>query len=170
MTDPIIDNEAAKNYETLVKRVSDLETRPVIPTSGARVLATVNQSIPNNTLTAVNFNSERYDDDNYHDNAVNNTRLTVPFSGRVAIGCNIAFQTSGVGIRIVAIRLNLAASIVQVNVNAVSGAETFINPSADYPVAPNDFFEVVVLQTSGVNLNVVVAGNRSPEFWIKRIR
>jgi hypothetical protein len=45
---------------------------------GCVVYRTSNQSIAHAAPTAIQFNNEHYDTDGFHDNATNNTRLTVP--------------------------------------------------------------------------------------------
>lgn len=53
---------------------------------GARVKRSANQSIGNNTLTAVAFTAEDYDTDTIHDNSTNNSRLTIPTISGVTTG------------------------------------------------------------------------------------
>jgi hypothetical protein len=45
---------------------------------GCRLIQTSGQTISNNTATALQFNSEDYDTDAFHDNSTNNTRVTIP--------------------------------------------------------------------------------------------
>jgi hypothetical protein len=45
---------------------------------GCRLFGTSAQSIPNNTNTAVTFNSETYDTDAFHSTATNTSRITIP--------------------------------------------------------------------------------------------
>jgi hypothetical protein len=49
---------------------------------GCRLKQTANQTISNNTNTAIQWNSEDYDTDAFHDNSTNNTRITIP-SGKL---------------------------------------------------------------------------------------
>lgn len=46
-----------------------------------RVYHNAAQSIPDNTVTTVAFNSERWDTASMHDTAVNNSRITIPEAG-----------------------------------------------------------------------------------------
>ena len=48
--------------------------------SGCRVYQSVLQTI-NTTATVVNFGAELFDTNSYHDNATNNSRITIPTSG-----------------------------------------------------------------------------------------
>jgi len=45
---------------------------------GCRLKQTAGQTISNNTNTAIQWNSEDYDTDAFHDNSTNNTRVTIP--------------------------------------------------------------------------------------------
>ena len=67
------------------------------------------------TLTWVThpFNSERWDPDGMHDNATNNSRITISTSGKYRIFGTINFGASGTGYRGVRIRKNGSTVIAQ---------------------------------------------------------
>ena len=60
---------------------------------GCQLTKSANQSLSNATETAITFNGETWDTDAFHDNATNNTRITIPsgkagkydFSAKIAI-------------------------------------------------------------------------------------
>jgi hypothetical protein len=62
---------------------------------GCHVYHNADQTITNATLTAINFNSERFDTDAFHDNSTNNTRLTIPSGkgGKYVAGASIRVDT-----------------------------------------------------------------------------
>ena len=124
--------------------------------AGALVKRTAVQSIPTGAWTAVAWDAEIRDTDSIHDNSTNNTRLTVPtgFSRVRLIGQ--AHFASGSGDRGIWIQKNgasfaggpltlIAASAGSHVQNAVS---TFLEVSA------SDYFEMLVYQTSGANLDL----------------
>lgn len=111
------------------------------------------------------FNSERYDTDTMHDNAVNNSRLTAKTAGKYLITGTVAIQANGTGYRQVAIRLNGAANIGAHLQGVVSGAATCVmQVVAEYDLAVNDYVELTVNQNSGGILSVLSSANYSPTF------
>jgi len=142
---------------------------------GARVYKAADQAISNNTDTAINFDSERYDTNTLHDTVTNNTRITISAgagAGKYLIGCNIRFEANATGTRVVAIKLNGSTIIGQSRTNAVAegGFSTVIPPlGIIYDMSVSDYVEIIVTQTSGGSLNVQATGNYSPEFWIQKV-
>lgn len=125
---------------------------------GALVRSTANQSLTSGIHTAIAFDAEEYDTDTIHDNATNNTRLTVPTGvTRVRVTCNVSFASNGAGIR----RLHVRKNGAEFNGGAysqddVSGTTIhWLNASTGVlSVAGGDYFECYAQQTSGGALNV----------------
>ena len=136
---------------------------------GARVYNSASQSINNNTLTALNFDSERYDSDALHDTATNNTRLTVPVAGVYHVGCFVNFAADVDGRRVIRLLLNGTTVIGNSNYHPTQEPTfgTNVPLSTDWSFAANDYVELHVLHTAGAALNVDHAG--FTEFWIHRI-
>lgn len=140
-----------------------------------RVYHNANQSITTATLTALAFNSERYDQagnaaDTQHDTSTNNSRLTCKYAGVYSIKGCAEFAANATGQRQVRIRLNGSSYIALENDPTSSGTNgTVLAVSADYSLAVNDYVELVVFQDSGGNLNVTATGNYSPEFMMHRV-
>lgn len=128
----------------------------------AKVTKAALQTISNNTITALTFDTERKDTDTIHDNSTNNTRLTCKTAGFYAIKGCIAWASNGTGERFVAIRLNGTTYLAIDRRAPVSTAEQTV--STDYDLAVNDYVELIAFQTSGGNLDVTKSGNFSPEF------
>lgn len=153
--------------ERLRKRVEAMEAleRPYSRV-GARVYHNAAQSIPNATLTALAFNSERYDTDGLHDTATNNSRLTATKAGVYLMTGTFAYGTAASGLRQSYIRLNGATLLVAVNSGVAGGTTiaTVHNPTTLYQLAVGDYVELVAYQDTGGALNVNVFGNFSPEF------
>jgi len=138
---------------------------------GARVYNSGALTITNNTLTALTFDSERFDTDTIHSTASNTSRLTATTAGKYAISGHIEWAANATGHRLIAIRLNGTTSLASIRRNAISGGAATEQQSIAtiYELAVNDYVELHVLQTSGGNLNVNAAGNYSPEFSMHRV-
>lgn len=122
------------------------------------------------TVTALTFNSERYDVGGCHSTVSNTSRLTVPAGegGLYHIGGCAEFVASATGERIVDIRLNGATFITRHRDIASSGSTSHTyNVSTDYQLVAGDFVELTAFQNSGGNLNVSSLGNYTPEFWMR---
>lgn len=135
----------------------------------ARVFHNTSQSIPNNTVTVVTFNSERWDTDVIHDNATNNSRLTCKTAGVYDIGANVRFASNATGMRSLRLRLNGVTDIAEENRTALSGVATVFIVFTEYLLAVNDYIEVSAFQNSGGSLNIEQDGTYLPEFMMARI-
>lgn len=133
------------------------------------LVTTTGQTISNITITKVTWDGEDYDTDSIHDNVTNNTRLTVP-SGvtRVRIRGQVFWATSTVGDRIGEIYKNNSGSYVgysKQNTSAITGygaAGSNNHSQAETPiidVVAGDYFEFLVWQDTGGNLNVSSAAS-----------
>jgi len=111
------------------------------------------QSIPNATYTIRNFNTELYDTDGFHDNSVNNSRITIPSgkSGYYLVRFNQPLGTNTTGDRIYYIKKN--GDLI---------GQHGGTPSAVYPVheggrviylAAGDYIQLDVYQSSGGAIN-----------------
>jgi hypothetical protein len=120
--------------------------------------ASGNFAVGNNVLTPVQFTAENYDTDSMHDNASNNTRITIPTIAGVTTGlwsfsaCGYTDVTTG---RCdVQIRLNgstvLAMSLQPASASGVSGYEV----AGASVFSATNYIECLV-RTSGGAGNVV---------------
>lgn len=136
----------------------------------ARAYHSTNQSIANNTLTALALDSERWDTDTIHSNVTNNSRLTCKTAGLYQIAFCISFASGAGTFRQAQIRLNGATFITSSLVAVVGGGvPTHFNGGTQYELAVNDYVELVVLQDSGGALNVLNGANFTPEFMMAHI-
>jgi hypothetical protein len=124
-----------------------------IGAKGVRAHRSTNQSIPNTTSTAVQWDAEGFDTSGFHDNATNNTRLTVPAGegGRYLVAGVISmFGTLGT-YREALIRV----SGTHVGTTNLAPAEFGRFPFAfAVTLVAGDFVEVFVAQNSGGALDV----------------
>jgi len=140
-----------------------------------RVFHNAAQSIGNGSLTALNFNSERFDQggnvaDAMHDTVTNNTRLTCKYAGVYLITGHLQWASSAAGtIRMLRIRLNAATDIGAIWNGPLASTAIGQTVTAIYALAVNDYVELMAYQDSGGNLNTSVAGNYSPEFSMVRV-
>lgn len=137
---------------------------------GCRVYNSALQTIANNSLVALTFDSERYDNGGMHSTSSNTSRITAATAGVYAMAVAISWAANSVGIRVVTIRLNGTTRIVSNNIpTSVTGGGVDENCGTVYRLAASDYVEAMVYQDSGGNLDVALVGNYSLEFacqWI----
>jgi len=134
----------------------------------AYVYHNVSQSIPNNTTTALAFNSERYDNDSMHDNATNNTKITINTAGKYSFSINIGWDTNATGLRSIGIRLNGTTYIAYTQEDASGLLQTIQTLTKTYNFSVGDYIEAIVSQTSGASISVF-ANYYSPSLSIVRV-
>jgi hypothetical protein len=135
----------------------------------ARAYNSANISINSATLTKLTFDSERWDNDTIHSTSSNTGRLTATTAGIYMISAGVQWASNSTGNRELLIKLNDTTYILDKNCTAVTGAGTLMNVTTQYNLAAGDYVELVVYQDSGGALNIVTAGNYSPEFMMTRI-
>jgi len=132
---------------------------------GASIYNNASQAISNTTWTTLNFNSEVFDTDTFHDTSTNNSRITIPSgkNGKYLITAKWHFQGNASGSdRLGAIKKNGTAigSYRGINGNASSvgwGASVILD------LVATDYIELEVYQDSGGNLNAL-GGYAAPEY------
>ena len=146
----------------------------VFAASGAVVSNVAAQTLTTAVNTILAFDTESYDDDSFHDNSIDNSRLTVP-SGvtRVRVSAMIEFASNSTGDRSIDILTNGAIASFgagRVRVAAASTGETRITATtAPLNVTVADYFEARVRQDSGGNLDVS-GGGTSTWFMIEVLK
>lgn len=139
------------------------------PREGCRAYNTANISIANNTVTALTFDTERFDP--YSMFALTGSQIVIVRTGRYNLGGVIEFDDAAGGYRELCVRLNGTTNLVATNKlpNGAGVANDKMNVACDYEFVAGDFIELTVFQNSGGALNVIATGNSSPEFWCCRI-
>jgi hypothetical protein len=126
--------------------------------SGASVGSSTDQTISSATYTALTWDTETFDVGGYHDNATNNSRITIP-SGKagyygIYAWCQVDGNTS-------------AARTIVIYKNGSSAQSSAIPASATFPtmqisgvlnLAVGDYIEIFVYQPSGSNQTFYKAG------------
>jgi hypothetical protein len=121
-------------------------------------------SIPNNIVTAVTFNSERWDTDAIHSTDTNTSRLTCKTAGLYQISGHIQFASNSTGIRSILIRLNGTTYIASQAGHQSSAAVAEFSVNTCYNLDVDDYVELVVYHNRGSALNVNSVANYTPEF------
>ena len=139
----------------------------------SRITATAAQSLTNNTLTKITFNTasltpttDSYDPQAWFDNA--NDRITVGQAGFYNITANVGFATNATGRRLVQIYVN-GSDRGSVNVTAATAGTTLLTVSTNVYLAATDYVEVHALQQSGGALNTVSVTGVYPVLSVGRI-
>lgn len=141
--------------------------------SGARVTISAAQSLASTaTDQVINWDAEEFDTDSYHDNATNNSRLTVPsgMAGKVIVGGGILTSDTFNSSRTIqcVIRKNgttkLKGSFRKEFIGAIMthGVGTVIEDNA----AAGDYYEFLVTHSDG-GARALDAANCG--FWISRV-
>jgi len=117
----------------------------------AKVTKTTDQSIPNNVLTMVTWDSESYDTDNMHDTVINNSRITFNTAGKYSILAQSEWGINSGGFRFMDIMKNGVDSIARVRDLADNAAEHNLAFVGEFEVG--DYIELQVFQDSGGNLD-----------------
>lgn len=141
--------------------------------SGARAYRTTTQSLNTATWTAIGLDAEDFDTATYHDNATNNSRMTVPTTGKYVAFGGIAFASNATGTRYIGIWKNsIATGSVLANTNRAASSESALNNNLDISTGPvaltaGDYVELAGYQNSGGALNVISGTDTT---WLSLMR
>jgi hypothetical protein len=137
--------------------------------TGARVYNSTNTLLTNLSSKRMTFDSEVYDDANYHDTGSNTSRLTIPADGKYIFGCSASIEDNANGIRVGWILKNGLDVIAKHEASppATSDDCAFTLSGSDDFVA-GDFIELWLYQNSGTNLNALYDAEFSVYFWIQQ--
>ena len=129
---------------------------PSVTFAGCSLSKSAAQSVSNATWTAISWDLENYDTDAFHDNSVNNTRITIPAGkgGKYLIASNLYNPSNSTGSRLIKIQKNgvdIAYGDWQ-RANSGHSTSTIFSQVLDLAVA--DYIEVNLFQDSTGSLNV----------------
>jgi len=133
--------------------------------SGVLVTRTTNVSLANSTVTTIDFTTEKYDTDAFHDNATNPSRLTVP-SGKAGyywVYCTSVFDDpSATGSRLTYITANVSGSDANYYAagsgNPVNQGDIYHSFGIAIYLAVGDYVRLRALQSSGGALDYIGDG------------
>lgn len=113
-----------------------------------------NQSIPNSTQTALQWNSELEDTHNGHDNSTNPSRYTAPVAGLYLVTATVTWDQNASGIREIGLRVN--GSVIYDGTRVVNSSNITHVQSVSHLIrlAVGDYVEATVWQNTGGALAV----------------
>lgn len=117
------------------------------------------------TLTALTFDSERWDNDTIHSTATNTSRLTATTAGKYGIWANVRWDSNTAGTqRIIRLRHNGSTLFASSTQAVAANIEQFIY--SEWQMAAGDYVECMVYHDSGSNRTVEVSSpaGYAPEF------
>jgi hypothetical protein len=152
---------ARSNLALLSTSENDARYAPI--RSGAKVTKAANQTGLNFTAgLIVNWESEAFDDANWHDTAVNTSRLAVPAGvTRVRVGATVRMSNSTAGSHTITILKNGATNVASSMVTAA--AANALNVTGLDACTPGDYYEVNVF-VNDASADITAAGS---SFWIE---
>lgn len=111
------------------------------------------QSIPNTTITPIEWDNELYDDGDMIDLGTDDTRITFPVAGIYLVQASLTYDSNATGYRSIWIALNNSTHMGQNQIPAVNGAST--RPTCGALVKANaaEYVTLRTQQTSGGSLN-----------------
>lgn len=115
------------------------------------------QSIPNDTVTAVQLNAESFDSDALHDNTTNNTRFTIPagYAGKWMIIGTCQYVSNVTGRRHARIQKNGTTLLGFTQVSTFTGGgSTNAQTATVAALVAGDYVELHAYQDSGGALNL----------------
>lgn len=128
-----------------------------------RVRHTSNQSINNNTLTAVTFTTEDFDTDTMHDNSTNPTRVTITTSGKYLLIGQGTWNGTTAGMMSLYLRKNGNTYIASVSQPFGGSSKDIAQECRTIAsLTAGDYIELVALQTSGGALSLLSGADYSP--------
>jgi hypothetical protein len=118
-------------------------------------------AVNNATYTTVGYNQENYDTDGFHDNATNNSRITIPAgkAGKYEIFAVIIFDNSTVGVRNMI--LNKNGSAVLVNYGSTPSGRNTQTLYTIETLSVGDYLEIQAYQSSGGALTAFFNGTNN---------
>lgn len=130
----------------------DLTVGGTINKPMAKVTKSVDQSIPNNTLTMVTWDEEKYDTDDMHSTSTNNTRITFNTSGIYSGTIQAEWGINSGGFRFLEVKKNGGGpAVARSRYSADNASERTASFTEYFEV--DDYIELEVFQDSGGNLD-----------------
>jgi len=133
---------------------------------GCQLWKNANQSINNNTYTAITFDNENFDTDSYHSTSSNTSRITIPagLGGKYLFTFTAGYVASATGIRGSALYKNGAQAHIMFQVSASSAADHFFAGAQIMNLTAGDFVELFLFQNSSGALDVKGLSDLSTTF------
>lgn len=135
-----------------------------------RVYNNAAESIANNSITLVTYNSERYDNAAMHSTSSNTGRITIPTGGggKYIVGVQHAWDTDTTASRRAAtIRQNGTTLVAsqQVEASTLGTVNHGLTVMSVYAMSAADYFDSTAFHDSGAALNLAVFAEYAPDFY-----
>jgi len=123
--------------------------------SGCGLRKSTGQTLANETITAITWDTEEFDTDGYHSTSSNTSRITVPKAGKYLITASLSYASNATGARFLWFQKNGVTGRTGLNGgNAPTSNDNGVTSSVIMSLAANDYIEAIGFQSSGGNLSV----------------
>ena len=122
--------------------------------AGVSLYQSSGQSVSNSTDTTLNWNSEDYDTDSFHDNSTNTSRITIPSgkAGYYLFTLSLRYTSGNTGERVVKLKKNGSDYNIVVLQAGSEKPSNILSIQAN--AAVTDYFEIIVFQNNGGSLTI----------------
>ena len=123
--------------------------------SGVSVYNSATQVIADSTFTVLTFDSEEFDTDSYHSTITNTGRITCTSEGKYLFNAQATFPIGTTGRLLMRFRKNGTTTVETGSFDYAFGAsgDDSVSISKILDVEANDYFEFLVYQTTGGDLD-----------------
>ena len=123
---------------------------------GCSLSKSADQSTTTATTTTITFDTELFDTSSFHDNATNNSRITVPAgkAGYYLLIAKASFNSNATGFRDLQMYKNTTNISVNTQTITAAGEDQYVTNAFTVYGAVGDYFEIKTYQTSGGALGV----------------
>lgn len=148
-----LDSGSLQDVQSRLDRLQGAASPPI---PQVRLFNSGNIVVANNTPVTLTFDSEIFDNGDMHGSTT--SRAIAPITGLYYATADVTFASNSTGVRRVRLVHSGGTEIARDMRQAVNGDVTEINIDTIYRFAAGEYVTVVVLQTSGGNLNVTASG------------
>ncbi len=136
------------------------KVQPMVVNSLARVYRSSNKSVLTSTDTAIDFNTEQFDTDDFWTSG-SATRITIPSDGYYHIDSTIAWEQNSAGYRRHWLRLDGGSTVIgEHQTIPASASDSGSYVSTDYYFTAGQYIEVYVWHNKGTATNVLGSEGR----------
>ena len=123
---------------------------------GCNLTRNSNLNVNSSTNTAVGWNVEFFDSHNFHDNATNNTRITIPtgYAGRYLFTYQLRWGSNSTGFRSAVIGINGTAGATIGREDNLANQAVIMNGSFMLNLVVGDYVELFATQNSGATIGL----------------
>ena len=124
---------------------------------GAHIKRAASQAISDNAVTAISFDTETVDQNNFWAASPNPTRITFNRTGWFITTCWVNWATHASGLRYIDLYLNGATVIAYDRRAPISGSTMEFGVAATYYHTSGDYIELRTYQSTGGPLNITAS-------------